>query len=208
MGKIEAIENVASVIEDGGIKLDAVTSAYTALANTSILCLPELYSNSCGLVVDLGHSTSTCVCITRGVITHGGCLEDGTAIIENELKVLLSIEDTNQLRERIASQQIEPHILQQATITYINRILGEVDAYANLCYRENLVECQQYLLVGTGGGSCIPEVCHTLGFQLTTPTNMLTLNLSKGFKMDERIKRKLKNLGSQRFAVALGASLL
>ncbi|BAT71309.1 type IV pilus assembly protein PilM [Thermosulfidibacter takaii ABI70S6] len=207
VGKRKAIEDTVSLLEDARIVVNSVTSTYTAIANTAMLCFPQLTEEEGGLVVDFGLTTSPCVCINQGIITHGGCIEAGVKILEDFIAESLEI-DILETRKRLIANKIDVNLLAHAVLKYIDRVISEIDAYASLCQGDAPMPCKEFNLIGSGGGAIISELTQNVGVQLSEPFIMKILDPRKGFTMSQDVDLKLQKLGATRFSVALGASLL
>ena len=207
VGKKKSIEDVVGLMEEAGIKVDSVTSSYTAIANVALLGFADILGKACGMIVDMGHSMCCCVCINSGILTHGGCIEDGTRLIEEVVANNLSA-PLEEVREKILSCDVPSELLDQALFRFFDRILGEIDAYSTLCQSETPVPCEEFHIIGTGGGSAVCEMCERISMHMGKPYPVKILDPLSIFEMDPNVMERLERLGSTRFTVALGASLI
>ncbi len=208
VGKQKAIDSTVNLLEDAGINIDSVTSTYTAIANTAMLCYPGLTEDEGGLIVDFGHTMSPCVCINQGIITHGGCIEAGTRLMESFLQEALSLKSLEEAKEQMIKGKIPTTLADQAIIRYLDRVIPELDAYATMCQGESPIPCKEFNLIGSGGGATVRDLLQQIGMRLSEPFMIKLLDARKGFLLSKDVELKLQNLGALRFTIALGASLI
>ncbi len=206
VGKKKHIEDMVNLLEEAGVKVDSITSTYAAIANTALVSFPDVFQAGCGMVVDIGYSMCCCVCINRSIATHGGCIESGVGIIEEEVAAATSSTE-EETRLKVIKEEVKPEILDAAAFRFMDRVLGEVDAYSTLCQSETPVPCNNFCLVLSGGGSAIADMGNRFRMQLASYEVHLLDPLAH-FTVSPEVMEKMERLGSPRFTVAIGASLL
>ncbi len=207
VGKKKAIEESVNLIGDAGIHVDSLTSTYVTIANVALLCYPELADSQGALVIDMGYSITSCICIKGGAVTHGGYIENGVKTLE---EAAASMQGTGweEVRRALIEKKLPDEVKEPAILSFIEKVAPEIDAYLTMCQSESPIKCTSLSVLGCGGGMDIPDLPQEMGFSLSSPHTVEVLDVTRELRVHLNALEMLKASGAARMIPAIGASLI
>ncbi len=205
IGKKEIIRKFISLYEKAGVKLEAITSAYTALSNAFFVNYPDT-ARKCVYLVDVGYNISTFCFLSGDLMVHGRSSTLGTKRIEDYISTALNIEAT-QVRELMEKNEIDDQIMDEALKNFAELLAEELEAYSIFCEQHHSVEKRDFVNIYVSGGAAeLPKFVPLLSSFLPEGFKALQFDPFRMVKISKTITTHVTDIKNI-FAIAVGAGV-